>query len=615
MELQSTVVSEILKALLPRLIGYLRKLSITEKQIEPNLEAHLSFVSNWCQSIQFYGMPQYKDTERDTIDLTIDTIPRKFRGPRKISAKIKEADLLTDNHNYILLGDPGSGKTTTLKRLAIRMLFEGPLEGDIWQFPIVIRIKDLENELSLIEYLANTLGIPFQHKSETIRRGISWIGKNFQKKFRLEPNQRMEKDAEGKPKYIVETVKGNYVGDYYLINVLGEILSECRALLLLDGLDEASEKRKTDLIKEIKVLSDHTHNCKIIVSCRSGDYNQQIEGFNVVEICPLDRSQKYEIANKWLKEPSEFLGNIENCPYSDLSDRPLFLTQLIVIYDNQGYLPDQPSAVYKKMVSLMLEYWDFQRGVKRRSAYAFFTPERKLEFLAAMSYQLTYQSRLKVFREMDLINAYSAFCSTFRLPQDEAIYVAQEIETHTGLIVQSGGENFEFSHLLLQEYLCAYYLVRAPFSSRIEDYLREYPSPVAIAVAISSEPSSWLAKLILEKQRFPYFTPESCVSFLSRLIQEKPFFAYSVALGFALLRICFEFPEMTEGPVLVLLQDPYAEKSFKAALSYYAPIKSRSQKNRLYLGQTFALNKLGLGYAAESGYLTKRIANKYINLS
>ena len=159
-------------------------------------------------------------------------------------------------------------------------------------------------------------------------------------------------------------------------------------------------------------MSDHTHNCKIIVSCRSGDYNQQIEGFNVVEICPLDRSQKYEIANKWLKEPSEFLGNIENCPYSDLSDRPLFLTQLIVIYDNQGYLPDQPSAVYKKMVSLMLEYWDFQRGVKRRSAYAFFTPERKLEFLAAMSYQLTYQSRLKVFREMDLINAYSAFCST-----------------------------------------------------------------------------------------------------------------------------------------------------------------------------------------------------------
>lgn len=615
MELQSTLVSEILKFVLPRFMRYLGKLSVGEKQIEPNIEAHISFVSNWCKSIQFYGMAQYKDTERDTIDLKIDTLPRKFRGPKKASPRIGEADLLTDNHNYILLGDPGSGKTTTLKRLAVRMLFEEPLKGDVWQFPIVIRIKDLENEISFIEYLANTLGIPFRHKVETVRHKIPWIEKKLRKSFALERNQEMEKDAEGRPKCIVETVAKSYVGDHYLINVLGEILSESRALLLLDGLDEVSEKRKADLIKEIKSLSDYANYSKIIVSCRSGDYNRQIEGFNVVEIFPLDRSQKYDIAKKWLKDPKEFLQNIESCPYSDLSDRPLFLTQLIVIYDNQGYLPDQPSAVYRKMVNLMLEFWDLQRGIKRRSAYSSFTPERKLEFLAAMSYQLTYKSRLKVFREIDLVRVYDEICNSFRLPQDEAIYVAQEIETHTGLMVQSGGENFEFSHLSLQEYLCAYYLVRASFSSHIEEYLREYPAPVAIAVAISSDPSSWLAKLILDKQHFPYFTPESVVSFLSRLIQEKPFFTYSIALGLALLNICFEFPEKTQEPIMLLLQDPYVEKSFKEALGYYAPLKSRSEKNRIYLGQTFDLKRLGFGYPAESGYLAKGIVKKYMNLS
>ena len=78
----------------------------------------------------------------------------------------------------------------------------------------------------------------------------------------------------------------------------------------------------------------------------------------------------------------------------------------------------------------------------------------------------------------------------------------------TGLLVNSGYKHFEFSHRVLQEDLCAYYLVRDPSRLLLPEYLANDPEPVGLAIALSSNPTSVLAGNCASS-RLPLLSPES----------------------------------------------------------------------------------------------------------
>jgi hypothetical protein len=146
--------------------------------------------------------------------------------------------------------------------------------------------------------------------------------------------------------------------------------------------------------------------------------------------------------------------------------------------------------------------------------------------------------------------AYKAVCDNFELPSDAAEEVCLEIESHSGLILKSY-DHFEFSHLSLQEYLCAYHMVRLPFEPIMSEYLIQYPAPIAVAVSISADPSSWLSSLIYHSKqfdsgkrsivRFGDIPEEAAFSLLSRLLVEAPVFSQGHLFGLALLRLLSSF--------------------------------------------------------------------------
>jgi hypothetical protein len=114
--------------------------------------------------------------------------------------------------------------------------------------------------------------------------------------------------------------------------------------------------------------------------------------------------------------------------------------------------------------------------------------------------------------------------------------VVRELESHTGILVQSSFETFEFSHLSLQEYLAAHYIVREPSLRNIRVYLEKYAPPVAIAVALSSNPSVWLATILLRFYERPYFD-RLLTPMLHRVMLERPYFSVDVTLGVAFLKV------------------------------------------------------------------------------
>jgi predicted NACHT family NTPase len=478
--------------------------SVNRKAKDPSavyasLEECLVGVLRWSGRIQFFGMTEAVSTEVGTIRLNITSQPRRFRSSGSLYEERSEQELLADDEHYLLLGAPGSGKTTTIKRLARQVVLNEPVsECDIYRYSVVIRLRELPTKKSLIAGLSDIFGTP-----------------------RYSPDE----DALHKSE------------EQRLFDYITKCLNESNTALFVDGLDELAVDHRSMIEIDLEALAQVMVSSKLIVTTRSGEYQSHLDGFNVVELCPLTLEQVRLVASTWLNNSDQFLTELSTLPHADIVDRPLLLMQLITLFQRDGALPEQPSTIYRRLMRLLLEDWDRERGIHRISQYARFDPERKGEFLAAIAYHLTYRIQTRVFREVDLVTSYAVVARRFGLPRQEAVQVAREIESHTGIIV-SVADDFEFSHLSFQEFLCATHLVREPFPEHLSGYLAEYPEPLAIAVAIAANPANWLAGLVLKPANFEALKAGPFGRFLMRLAIERPFFGVSRVLGLAVLKLC-----------------------------------------------------------------------------
>lgn len=211
---------------------------------------------------------------------------------------------------------------------------------------------------------------------------------------------------------------------------------------------------------------------------------------------------------------------------------------LCAIYERAGRIPKKPKTVYRKIVNLLLEEWDEQRSVVRNSKYSSFEVDRKMEFLANLAFHLTTKQRSTEFTRNDLLSAYKQIYQNFNLPKNEAVKVVEELESHTGLFVQAGHELYEFAHKSVQEFLTAEYLVRLPFTPDSNRIISSLSNELAIATAISSNSSEYLAHIVFDRLvRIEAISSEFVRPFVTRLLIEKPDFPKSSLVGAALLTL------------------------------------------------------------------------------
>lgn len=338
-KIATEAVTTYVKAKVTRAID--RKASVTSQpeqiyaRVEASIDRHLRDVSAWGARMQFYGMSRGEETDGATIPLRFHTEPRRFRSID--AAEIyRESDVLTAGSNYLLLGDPGAGKTTALKRLA-NLLLTSPASslGDTLQFPIVLRLREFGDGTSLFDEIANVFGV----RADDFKPGTAEWWQQGQK----------------------------WVGDVRFETAVAELLDATCAVVLIDGLDETSRALRGHLERDLEQLVRGLRTAKIVVSCRTGDYTTLIEGFDVIEIASLDDNEILQISSAWLADPASFRDQLHQLPYKDIADRPLLLTQLLFIYRRYGYLPEQPNQVYKKVVALLLHEWDAERRITRTS--------------------------------------------------------------------------------------------------------------------------------------------------------------------------------------------------------------------------------------------------------
>lgn len=479
------------------------KLVVSKEDLTKSLEEHAKYIVNLTSNISFKELRGNKKLTSTYVALDLELQATRFKDKNRNEKKFRIEEIINEAESHlIILGGPGAGKTTTVKKICQSLLFEDEIKS--YQFPILINLRDLTKDQSIYKNLKDILGIQI-----------------------LIDNQK------DKTQTLIEDkdLRIKYVNSY---------LDSLNAIIILDGLDEVNPLKLKSLGQEIKSLILNLSNSLVVVTSRSASYDLDIENSIEYELCNLNKSQIKEFVHQWFgnrEQSGKFLEEIENSKFYDFSLKPISLAHLCAIYERTKKFYDKPKSIYKKLVRILIEEWDEQRDIIRESNYSDFDNERKFDFLSHLAYDLTIRYDKKVYFEDDLKDSFFNINESFGLPKNQCLKVISEIEAHTGIIIQSSYNTFEFVHKSVQEYLTAEHIVKMPEIPRKLLHNTNISNELAITVALSSDPNSYFFKLVFDVFKDSRVGSHFIIEFLSRLVYEKPDFKESLLLPYCFAEI------------------------------------------------------------------------------
>ena len=371
-------------------------------------------------------------------------------GNKEITFTLENA--LNDFNKLVVLGDPGSGKSTILKHLAYNICKNRSTESQFSDLvPIIIKGSEFA------KYVSTT----FKNLSEYI---IDQIDKKYELLFtqKLESNQ---------------------------------------LLVLVDGIDEINvTSLRHTVVNRINAFIAQYPDTKIIVSSRIVGYKEtRLNGyFNHLQVKKFGERQIEKFITNWyLSVVSNSNNDLENAKQSskslfesirknksvlNMASNPLLVTIITLIHYQGGTLPERRAALYDIATSTFLENWVHQREYKRTSN---FDKETLISILAPISYYIHQKFTTGLITEgilKDLFKKEYKNVYPFQNPKEEAQDLKDIIDflrEDAGFLFEKGinenGESmFGFVHQTFQEYFSAIEFKTRWKEGLFKDNLDEY---------------------------------------------------------------------------------------------------------------------------------------------
>lgn len=277
------------------------------------------------------------------IDLNV--LPAKSVLAQEADNSLDSIQVLEDSPRIVLMGDPGSGKTTFINYMSLtlakrRHALPSHLSNKI---PVKIVLSQL------------TQNDAFRKPSKADANLIWDVFINNLSK-RLDRNQ-VIKIAE---RLKFEMTQGNLI-------------------ILLDGLDEVPDLKNNSLRRRVidatqDIATNYSEDNRIILTSRTYAYHQMqtpLDNFNTFKLDYFDLAQIETYIRKWyafLKNNQlitktkvaatqrEFIDKIKSqTSVQDLAERPLLLTLMADIYHNTGSIPNNRDELYEQSLALLLK--------------------------------------------------------------------------------------------------------------------------------------------------------------------------------------------------------------------------------------------------------------------
>jgi formylglycine-generating enzyme required for sulfatase activity/energy-coupling factor transporter ATP-binding protein EcfA2 len=441
-----------------------------------------------------------------------------FFGPQLIT------EAIAAHQHLVVLGEPGSGKSTVLRYLALTLAHAGTqphveltarLEG--WHtlgdhgrlLPLFLPL------LPLAKYLAAHADRPgnaddlWNHIAEHLEAG------------------------------------GRYEG---LAAAVHEELEAGRVLLMLDGLDEvvgADSRRR--VVRAVQAFADQYRQCRIVVTCRvrayEGQHNAewQLPNWPTVTLEDWNIGQMQHFVQAWYaaaaassgmpaEKRDERIAALKHAldrrrDMQRLGKRPLLLTIMALVHFNDGRLPEERVRLYSRCVDLLLGQWELAR--EDGSGYGTLAdyiglPDADITRLRPLLQALAFTAHEASTADQpgslgrDTLRVMVADMLSQRghpNPWQGAERFLDYTDVRSGLLQASDARDvYVFPHLTFQEYLAGLELVRGvEFVQRIMDRRADDRWRVPILLGLGhlvsegalSVPYRILNKLIHMKGRTP----------------------------------------------------------------------------------------------------------------
>jgi formylglycine-generating enzyme required for sulfatase activity len=358
--------------LLPRLaedVQVIRETLTGEEAKEQALQAYLHWVRRRCGYLPLRGVDvgasdptvQQQRMELAQVYVDLDTTqhaqvdtplpealqlePRRWIQVRRLSA----LEGVIHSRKLVLLGDPGSGKSTFMNHLALCLASQG-LEPD-----------------------ANWLGrLPGWPEDETqvipihvtLRDFARWLPKGVKK---AKPHLLWD--------FIVQRLEAEKLET--AAEPLCEALESGQAVLLFDGLDEIPTTARRAFIRDaVVVFAERYSSCRALVTCRTLSYggaSWQLPDVPAFELAPFDEEKINRFIGAWYAELGR-LGVVRSEDASGLVRRlreavrrpdlwrlapnPLLLTVMALVHTHKGRLPEARALLYEETVDILLWRWE-----------------------------------------------------------------------------------------------------------------------------------------------------------------------------------------------------------------------------------------------------------------
>lgn len=351
---------------------------------------------------------------------TVENMQKWFSQTNKTDEGVKREkglDLVKKINRLFVVGQPGAGKTTFLKYVALQSV-----QGNLTKVPIFISLRELaDSRLSILDFIDREFTIC-----------------NF-------PDARV---------------------------YIAYLLRSGKAIILLDGLDEVTktQERELNLLTQLENFIRAYEASQFIITCRTASVDYQFTGFTYVEMANFSSQQVNFYVTKWFEHNTkkgetflEELNKQENYGLRELAQSPILLTLLCLTFDETMHFPNRRVEIYKEALDTLLKRWDSARNIRRDNIYKNLSLGRKEQLLSQLAFY-TFEKGLYFVEKWQLENQILAYLNKFPISEEaldihEGEDVLKSIEAHHGIIVERARDIYAFAHLTFQEFYTARYIV------------------------------------------------------------------------------------------------------------------------------------------------------------